>query len=596
MSKHPIIQWINEEASSVIISRGKAYRGNVSKLKYNADEEKWTAMVHGTERYEVEIETLDDGNYYGECDCPYDMEDICKHIVAVAYEIAEERVVVTSSKSSVLATAKSQPVAVFDGNSFYESIFLNTSPTVQTAFLKQLFAQNEAIRTQFANYAAAELKRSPTAKVAATATTLVNTSKINVSELSAEIYEGLVDLEIDGDTYYEESDNYYDEGDGLSEWAEEIVDEFLSFYKKQINQYLAKQDLSAALAVLTAIHEAADGLPADAGNGNYGIFDSFTFVVLGLVQDEYKAVLGAIENTILSPNDKWKLLAQLLEIDLPSHFTYFEAILIALCNEKNTATKLLAHLENKKLLIAETAELALHCSQIAENPEQWLQLAKTLYTRQFSVATKLLGYYEEQKDAQAYHKTAEITIKTHGDANKMRLIEIIKDKLDYNVAPDFFLSSLTYYAEQKSDLAIYRKVVPYWTALEKEHFINNQKVKSDFYAQILTYEERFEHLLQFVESKVADYYGFYELLKYIGAKFPEGAFSIFKQRFFADEDRMKMDRTGYQRYCSNLRYLAQIEVPKEEKQVIVNRLRSIYAGRPAFLDELGKVARELGLK
>ncbi len=51
----------------------------------------WTATVEGTECYTVEISLNGDEVEEWECDCPYDMGDICKHVVAVVIAIRKER-------------------------------------------------------------------------------------------------------------------------------------------------------------------------------------------------------------------------------------------------------------------------------------------------------------------------------------------------------------------------------------------------------------------------------------------------------------------------------------------------------------------------
>ena len=109
MRKHPILNWIESNVSDTILSRGRSYVGNVSKLKYDEDTETWTAQVVGSDVYDVEISTDEEDEFYAECDCPYDWEENCKHIVAVALKIAEEGVEETKSTTkikSILAETK----------------------------------------------------------------------------------------------------------------------------------------------------------------------------------------------------------------------------------------------------------------------------------------------------------------------------------------------------------------------------------------------------------------------------------------------------------------------------------------------------------
>lgn len=75
-----------------IWQRGMHYYedGAVSALEETSLGE-WTATVEGTECYIVEISLNGDEVKAWECDCPYDMGDICKHIVAVVIAIRKEK-------------------------------------------------------------------------------------------------------------------------------------------------------------------------------------------------------------------------------------------------------------------------------------------------------------------------------------------------------------------------------------------------------------------------------------------------------------------------------------------------------------------------
>ncbi|WP_164667482.1 DEAD/DEAH box helicase [Virgibacillus doumboii] len=78
---------------SVIYRRGLDYYKNdqVSDLLYDINNQLWTATVHGTEDYFVEINTKDfsKGSIDTYCDCPaFDTYGSCKHIAAVLIKIA----------------------------------------------------------------------------------------------------------------------------------------------------------------------------------------------------------------------------------------------------------------------------------------------------------------------------------------------------------------------------------------------------------------------------------------------------------------------------------------------------------------------------
>ena len=73
-----------------ILERGYNYfkNGNVISVD-EADTGLWEAEVEGTELYNVTIRTDEYDIKDWDCDCPYDMGPVCKHITAVLYAIAE---------------------------------------------------------------------------------------------------------------------------------------------------------------------------------------------------------------------------------------------------------------------------------------------------------------------------------------------------------------------------------------------------------------------------------------------------------------------------------------------------------------------------
>lgn len=80
------------EIDAIIVNRGYDYfsNGAVSDLKQIKDGA-WVAFVEGTERYKVSIILKGDEVVDYSCSCPYDLSSICKHIVAVLYELRDRK-------------------------------------------------------------------------------------------------------------------------------------------------------------------------------------------------------------------------------------------------------------------------------------------------------------------------------------------------------------------------------------------------------------------------------------------------------------------------------------------------------------------------
>ena len=79
------------EINITILQRGRSYYDDGAVTDFQDMENgQYFAIVEGNEDYEVDLRLAQDGevlNY--SCTCPYDGE-ICKHVIAVLYQIKEE--------------------------------------------------------------------------------------------------------------------------------------------------------------------------------------------------------------------------------------------------------------------------------------------------------------------------------------------------------------------------------------------------------------------------------------------------------------------------------------------------------------------------
>lgn len=76
-----------------IIERGRSYfgRGLVHELEQlEPDAGEWSALVEGSEVYEVKVTVSGESVDYQSCDCPYYLGPVCKHVVAVLYAVRHE--------------------------------------------------------------------------------------------------------------------------------------------------------------------------------------------------------------------------------------------------------------------------------------------------------------------------------------------------------------------------------------------------------------------------------------------------------------------------------------------------------------------------
>src|SRR5690625_1222491 len=90
---------------SVVYRRGMAYyqQNKVSDVSFDMNNNLWTAIVHGTTSYFVELnmDSFDKGYIGTYCECPaYESYGSCKHIAAVLISVANNKQGRTSSFSA----------------------------------------------------------------------------------------------------------------------------------------------------------------------------------------------------------------------------------------------------------------------------------------------------------------------------------------------------------------------------------------------------------------------------------------------------------------------------------------------------------------
>jgi uncharacterized Zn finger protein len=123
------LQNFNQQIDPSILKRGKAYSDDGLVVSIEEEEDGlWRAEVEGSEVYAVEVEISGDGGIERySCDCPHDA-DICKHIVAVFYELKDlvEPVKIKAVKSQSVSFAELlKRVSVSELRTFVELVAKN---------------------------------------------------------------------------------------------------------------------------------------------------------------------------------------------------------------------------------------------------------------------------------------------------------------------------------------------------------------------------------------------------------------------------------------------------------------------------------------
>ena len=83
------IDHFEEEIHFLIAERGKEYFDAHQVVKLEQTSQGWTAMIEGTETYQVLLEGHDVITQW-HCTCPFEHGPVCKHIAAVLYAVREK--------------------------------------------------------------------------------------------------------------------------------------------------------------------------------------------------------------------------------------------------------------------------------------------------------------------------------------------------------------------------------------------------------------------------------------------------------------------------------------------------------------------------
>jgi uncharacterized Zn finger protein len=100
------------EIERKILDRGFDYYENNNVIDVeNLGNGEFSAVVEGSEDYEVFVEISKGKVVEHSCDCPYDWGDVCKHVVAVLYYIRDTEIL---GKSTDKEGVKSQLQLIID--------------------------------------------------------------------------------------------------------------------------------------------------------------------------------------------------------------------------------------------------------------------------------------------------------------------------------------------------------------------------------------------------------------------------------------------------------------------------------------------------
>ncbi len=591
-------EWLKQAATAKSFSKGEEYFDCVEDLVKQGDT--YSAVVLGSEEYEVTITDKTNSAPFAECDCPYDHGGICKHIVAVGLniikgnfeteDIEEDDIIVDYASTNDHSLKQPQ---ILPTTTFYDDFFIKKEDSLRTAFLRQLFTNDDKLRRQFFEFSKPKEVSTPP-----------KVEQQSIEKIAKRLNDKLAKLsDLEPDDFYSRgrgryNDYYDDEGDGFVDWMNEKIAAAFSPLEIELKLKIQNGTVVMATEMLIGMYEGCLGLEFD-GDGDDYMGDDFESIALthliGIMngqKDAFKTVIfndNDVKTSILLILNRWAK-----RKDSIGAISYFQNYFIALSYRVDIATWLIKEAKDRNLTLS-MINLTLANAETVKNDALWLASAESVAKENAAVMQLLLDKYLALNNLEAFHKWAKTAFTKFEHPNFVPYLKTnVLVEHDEALYIDVHLKS----ASQTSELADFLTVRPLLSKQKEANFIEMcQKEKQNLYIDILNKDGNLAGILAFIEEKgkpnsTIYYYNFnlQKALSYIVEKYPEDVFDIVQFQTDKALKGMKMERSGYAHACANLKPLKNL--PKSHQtdlKTYLESLRSRFQGKPAFMDELKKM-------
>jgi hypothetical protein len=571
-------KWLKENTTEASFSKGSAIAASQT-IKVTQKDNVYTAKIFGTDIYEV---TIEDGypEPSGACDCPYDYEGYCKHIVALGLTIQKNNFKEVNMKIEIPET---QPdYALLDHPDFFEEIFLKADPEKGTAFLIRLFNKNRDLRKQFLQYVSGNTKsekENDSDSIHLTRTT-INKKLGNLN----------LDIEDSYDSNYDGDDNGYD-------WGIAKIKEVLSPYFYTVRQALEKHDLKVSIQLLLGIYEGIHNVKDPHYNDDYGpIFEDIELELLNIYETQLLEITKTLTSVILPEQEILKAQDLIFErvnyyntnpesrqYPMVYDFRSIEPLLLTLVVSVPTAEHLLQYMKNEEVLEEEDLIFVLQeIGNYVDIGDLWLVAAEKNYLQHVKIAKELLNYYKKHDKQADFYRIARAVF----EATPIEICEFLAQMLNPAEDRDFYVKVLSFASVKKQNILYYERISPLLTESEKNNFIQQipRLSQSVFYVNVLAYEEQFDKILRFVQANKSDYQ-FVTLARPILQVFPKECFDLVTEKAVAILAKER-GRDIYTRIAKELALMLEVPAYTTTIKDFSKNLQAKYRNLPALKDEL----------
>ncbi|MEO8210802.1 MAG: SWIM zinc finger family protein [bacterium] len=562
-----------KDIDSQILERGFRYfkNGNVISVD-EVGTGLWEAEVEGTENYNVTIITDKYKIRSWECDCPYDMDSICKHIVAVFYTIAE-----------AIEIEKEHPHKKENSKKYnkkrIENIFKATSKEELQNFIIAQFSKERNLKNAFVAYFAELLDENPEEKY-----------KIIVNNLYKAVQDrsGFID--------YRNANKFSNSLNDLADKAEKI----LAAGNIKESLIICKVLIENTAVYLMEIDDSAGGLSCALEN-SFGTLSAIVSKAPPMLKDElfdycikefrmekyhdigFEDRFLDLMPALISTEEQEKVFFELIndQIEIEKGKEYSSFSIVRLLGAKidylirQNLDKDAKELIKENIIYPEFREIIID---------------EAVKKKDFENAKKLCleGIVISEKEDH------------YGSSDKWRHKLLLISELEKNI-PDVRKWSELIFFNSNFDMNYYRKLKSTYTIKNNnewndvsEKIIDKIKTENKFgsysqadtLAKIFIEEKYIDRLLVLVQinSKHINFIDFYA--KYLGDKYPQEMIALYSE---AIKSHAKItEKKYYEEVAKYMKNLSKISGSENTLRQLLKYFRGLYRNRKAMMEILNK--------
>ncbi len=279
MMKKLTPNYLKEISSPKSYSKGEKLFFNKSVYNLKIEKETITANVIGGKEYKVDV-YYDENKINFKCTCPYDYAGICKHCIAVGFEIIEREIDFTKDSKKIPTN-----------NSQVDDLLEYATHDKIRAFLKQILSESSFYTSQFEIF----LKGQSAVE-----------ENIDITSLRLDFLEAIESFDVDEYESFCDCDNYSygyyrDEWEVMYENAFEEFQDLLNIFFVESESFLNTGDVINAFKYYIGIYEGIILFDQSKIKDESGIFDGIEYELISIWKRKIKVFEEYMANNKTQP-------------------------------------------------------------------------------------------------------------------------------------------------------------------------------------------------------------------------------------------------------------------------------------------------------